>query len=247
MARRTIFLGAVLGATVVMLLPSTATAEVINVYPGPDENWVYLYDFGDVEVGSSGVMIFQIENDPSALSDLTVDNVYIEETTGPFAITEAPAFPARVQPGESVYVEVAFAPGGEGLFEGVMRIISDASNIPPGGDISYNLRGMGVAFEPPPEELMQAVLDFYAAGIADGTIYGVGSGGAPASHIRVFGNMLDAADDLIAAGDIEGACSQIDHAVAKSDGLPQPPDFLGGSGVSALNSMLLDVLDALGC
>ena len=33
-----------------------------------------------------------------------------------------------------------------------MRILSDASNIPPGCDIHYKLRGMGVAFEPPPEE-----------------------------------------------------------------------------------------------
>ena len=40
---------------------------------------------------------------------------------------------------------------------------------------------------------------------------------------------------------------QLDHAVAKSDGLPQPPDFLVGTGVSALNAMLLEVMDALGC
>jgi hypothetical protein len=176
---------------------------------------------------------------------LTIDNVYIEEA-GPFTITEAPAFPAYVAPGESVYVEVSFAPGAEGLFEGVMRILSNGL-IPPGEDIHYNLRGMGVAFEPPPEELMQAVLDLYAAGIADGSIYGVGSGGAPASHVRVFGNMLDAADDLIAAGDYAGACQQLDHAVAKSDGLGQPPDFLGGTGVPPLNAMLLDVMDTLGC
>ena len=247
MARRRIFFGAVLGVEALVLLPSTSTAEIINVYPGPDEEWNYLYDFGDVEVGSSGVMIFQIENDPTSLSDLTVNNVYLEEVTGPFAITAAPFFPAYLQPGESIYVEVTFAPGAEGLFEGVMRIVSDASNVPPGGNIPYNLRGVGVAFEPPPEELMQAVLDFYASGIADGSIYGLGSGGAPSSHIRVFGNMLDAADDLIAAGDFAGACQQLDHAVVKSDGASPPPDFIAGTSVPALNSMLLDVLAALGC
>ena len=53
MARKNILLGAVLGAAVAVLLPSTATAEIINVYPGPDDEWNYLYDYGDVEVGSS--------------------------------------------------------------------------------------------------------------------------------------------------------------------------------------------------
>ena len=235
-----------LAATVAVLLPSTATAEYINVYPGPDAEWNYLYDFGDVEVGSSGVMIFQIENDATAGSDLTVDNVYIEEA-GAFTITDAPSFPARVAPGESIYVEVAFAPGAEGLFEGVMRILSDASNIPPGTNIPYGLQGMGTVFEPPPDELMQAVMDAYAAGVADGTIYGLGNGNAPASHLRVFGNMLDAADDLIAAGDYAGACAQLDHAVVKSDGASSPPDFIGGTGVPALNAMLVDVMNALGC
>ena len=190
-------------------------------------------------------MIFQIGCHVDSLLDLELNSVYLEGGS-PFTIVSALSLPQVLAPGESIYVEVSFEPGAEGFFEGVMRIQSNA-NMPPGTDIHYNLRGMGVLFEPPPAELMQGVLDFYAAGIADGSIYGVGSGGAPGSHVRVFGNMLDAADDLIAAGDYAGACMQLDHAVAKSDGLPQPPDFLGGTGVSALNAMLLDVMDALGC
>ena len=69
---------AAMALAVLALAAAPAAAEYINIYPGPDENWNYLYDFGDVEVGSSGVMIFQIENDASAPSDLTVNNVYIE-------------------------------------------------------------------------------------------------------------------------------------------------------------------------
>jgi hypothetical protein len=243
MRRRTLLPVAALATLALAVTP--ISAQDIAIYPGPDEEWNYLYDFGDVEVGSSGVMIFQIGCHVDSSLDLALSNVFMGAGSS-FAITNAPAFPLDLRPGESIYVEVVFGPGAEGFFEGVMKIISDAI-YPPGGDIDYNLRGMGIAFEPPPEEMMQGVLDFYAAGIADGTIYGVGSGGAPASHIRVFGNMLDAADDLIAAGDFAGACQQLDHAVAKSDGLPQPPDFLEGSGVSALNAMLLDVMNALGC
>ena len=132
----------------VMFLPSTAAAKYISVYTGPDAEWNYLYDFGDVEVGSSGVMIFQIENAPSSPDSLILESVYIEEA-GPFTITYGPAFTADIAPDESVYVEVTFMLGAEGLFEKVMRIISNASNIPPGTDIPCALRGMGTA--PPPD------------------------------------------------------------------------------------------------
>ena len=245
MARRNIVFGAILGAAVVMLLPSTATAEIINVYPGPDDEWNYLYDYGDVEVGSSGVMIFQIENDPSATVDLVIYSYQVEDGSS-FTLTDGPTTPIVLVPGASSYLEVTFSPVAEGLFEGVLRITSNGI-IPPGTVINYHLRGMGVAFEPPPDELMQDVLDAYADGIADGSIVGLGTGRAAASHLRVFGNMLDAADDLIAAGEFEGACAQLDHAVVNSDGTPGPPDFIGGPGVPALNAMLVDVMNALGC
>ena len=59
--------------------------------------------------------------------------------------------------------------------------------------------------------------------------------------------MLDAADDLIVAGDYAGSCSQLEHAILKSGGLDAPPDFIGGLSVSSLNSMLLEIMDVLGC
>lgn len=228
-----------------LLLPIHVSAQDIHVYPGPDEDWNYLYDYGDVEVGASGVMIFQIECALDSLVGLMVDEVYIEDVD-PFTITDEPSYPQSLGRGESIYVEVTFTPPAEGLFEGVMRIATNAT-IPPGTDIHYALQGMGIAYEPPPDELMQAVMDYYDAGLTDGSIYGLGSGNAHKSRVRVFGNMLDAADDLIAAGDYEGACKQLWDAVLKSDGEKPPPDFIGGPGVSALNSMLLDVLEALGC
>ena len=234
-------------AAVALLLPMSALAEYINIYPGPDEDWNYLYDFGDVEVGSSAVMIFQIENEEGSPSSLFVSDVYIEDATGPFVIVDSSVIPALLSPGESVYVEVVFSPGDEGFFEGVMRIFSNASNDPPGTVIYYGLQGMGVGYEPPPGELMALVMGFYAEGLADGSIYGLGNGNAQVAHERVFGNMLDAADDLIAAGDYAAACSQLEHAALKSDGMDAPPDFMGGPGVSSLNSMLIDIMVALGC
>jgi hypothetical protein len=229
---------------VLALAAAPAAAEDIAIYPGPDEEWNYLYDFGDVEVGSSGVMIFQIGCHVDSPLNLLLNGVFVEAGS-PFTMTEAPTFPQYLTPGESVYVEVAFAPGAEGLFDGVMRIQSNAS-YPPGTDIHYALRGMGVDDEPP-GDLMAPVIDFYDAGIADGTIYGLGSGRAAAARVRIFGRMLDAADDYIADGDYVEACGQLNSAVVRSDGEPRPPDFLGGEGVPALNAMLLDVMDALGC
>jgi hypothetical protein len=125
-----------------------------------------------------------------------------------------------------------------------LLILSDAMNYP---ELYIPLQGVGVDVEPTPDEMMDAILLYYVESVADGTIYGLGAGQAPAAHVRIFLGILDAADDLIVAGDYEAACDQLGHADDKSDGLDSPPDFLGGPGVGPLNSMLGELMDVLGC
>ena len=234
------------GIFALLLLPLTVSAEYINVYPGPDEEWNYLYDYGDVEVGQSGVMIFQIENDPAADSYLTLEPVFLEDAPA-FSITEQPSYPAYVAPGDSIYVEVTFTPGAEGLAEGVMRIITNASNIPPGGNIPYALRGVGIEGTPDPLQLMNEAIDFYDEQINIGQIVGLGPGNSGNSKERIFGKMLDDISVLIEAGDYNEACRSLNKAILRIDGQSQPRDMLAGPALDTLHAMLLSVINALGC
>jgi hypothetical protein len=59
--------------------------------------------------------------------------------------------------------------------------------------------------------------------------------------------MLETAGDLIAIGDIEGACGQLKAALKKCDGKPKPPDFVTGSAASELCAMISDLMAELGC
>ncbi len=59
--------------------------------------------------------------------------------------------------------------------------------------------------------------------------------------------MIEAAGDLIEAGDIDGACEQLGAALRKTDGEPRPPDFVEGEAASELAQRILDLMTALGC
>ena len=239
-----------IGAFALLLLPLPVAAEYINVYPGPDENWNYLYDYGEVEVGKSGVMVFQIECDDESPGFLIVDNVFIADA-GPFAVTDAPAFPAVFDVGESIYVEVTFTPGSEGLAEGIMKILSNASNVPPGANISYALQGTGVAYVPTPEERMDALIDYFDANSAPPapTICGLGPGNSASAKLRIFGRMLDTAADLIALGAYAypAACDELERAYLRSDGESPPKDYIDCEGGVIVNAMIAEVMDAIDC
>jgi hypothetical protein len=244
MKLRHLFTGA---CALLLLLPLPVAAEYINVYPGPDEEWNYLYDYGDVEVGQSGVMIFQIENDVTAPDHLLIEDIYIEGT-GPFTITEAPNFPdlLPLAPGESIYVEVTFTPGAEGLEEGVMRILSNASNIPPGPNIPYGLQGTGVA-DLTPEQMMLDLIDYYDTAIADESLWGKSRGQSGTSTDALFRDMLVDIYDLIVAGNDPKACRALSKAMLRIDGASSPPDLVFGPSADVVYSKLAAVFNALEC
>ena len=61
--------------------------------------------------------------------------------------------------------------------------------------------------------------------------------------------MLDTAADLINVEDYEGACGQLSSCYKKCDGVPKPPDFLGGDTdtLNELSGMILELMEELGC
>jgi hypothetical protein len=130
------------------------------------------------------------------------------------------------------------------MFAGEILIMSNAINYP-----SYYIpiQGEGVLNEPSPGELMEDLIDQFDDCVAEGALWGEGSGNAGTAHLQVFDGMLDAADDLIGLGDIDGACRQLDHASVKSDGVTPPPDFIGGACTGTINTMIGVVMETLGC
>ena len=59
--------------------------------------------------------------------------------------------------------------------------------------------------------------------------------------------MIEAAGDLIEAGDYEAACEQLWDAYDRCDGEFPPADFVLGSAATQLNGMIWDLMAELGC
>ena len=53
------------------------------------------------------------------------------------------------------------------------------------------------------------------------------------NRFAAFVSMIESAGDMIAAGDIVGACDQLASALAKTDGNPKPKDFVTGPAAEA--------------
>ena len=223
-----------------LLLPFQVAAQNIEVTP---TTW----DYGGVELGTSEPMSFIIESlGPD--TELRVDVITIlDDDIGVFdiaSIIPEITFPHYLDVGEILEVTVNFAPTGEGFASASLYIASNAHN---GTTLYIPLQGQGIVEEPTPDEMMDDLMEFFNDGVANGEICGVGNGSAPTAHLRVFASMLDSADDLIVQGDYEAACDQLDLAARKSNGMSPPPDFIDCGGASTVNSMILEVMSALGC
>ncbi|MHC4865586.1 MAG: ELWxxDGT repeat protein [Planctomycetota bacterium] len=199
----------------------------ITVTPGGNiEVSPEVYDFGDVELGSSSSAIITITNpaggtyeDPLTLLDISL----AEGGSGSFAVTANPAG-SVVQPGESVDVGIVFTPSAEGYVSTTVQIASDDPVYPL---IEVPLGGVGVFEELPPE--------------------GDGPGGSAENRLSALQNMIEACGDLIEDGLHEDACDQLAAALKKCDGQPKPPDFVAGDAAPVVESMIEVLRATLGC
>ena len=199
------------------------------------------YDFGDVEVGDSNTVLVQIGNAGDA--DLQVTGLTLSGS-GDFAITDAPAVPFTVAPSESIVVDIqiTYTPSGEGLDSATLTIASDDADEP---SIEVALAGAGVIVEVPPQEQMQDIIDVFEGAVELGTLVGYGPGNKPENRLKAFGNMLDAASDLINAEAYAQALEQLQAIEKKCDGDVKPPDFVVGEAAASLNAAIVALIDDL--
>jgi hypothetical protein len=216
-------------------LPPEPQADIV-VYPEG-----LAYDFGAVAVGDSNTVLVQIGNLGDA--DLEVTAITLSGSAD-FAITDAPAVPFTVAPSESIVVDVqiTYSPSGEGLDSATLTIASDDADEP---SVEVALSGAGVIVEVPPQEQMQDIIDVFDGAVELGTLVGYGPGNNPENRLKAFGNMLDAAGDLINAENYAQAIEQLESIAKKCDGETRPPDFVVGEAAASLNAAIAALIDDL--
>jgi hypothetical protein len=129
----------------------------------------------------------------------------------------------------------------------VLEIVSDDADE---GVVEVSLAGIGVIEEPPPEDPIAAILEFFDASIADGTLVGNGPGESGEARLGALRNMIEATGDVIASGSLQGGCQQLRRAYERTDGLGlpgSPPDFVTGEATEELANMIQDLITSLGC
>ena len=195
-------------------------------------------NFGDVALGDSAGQIVTVSNTGNAPLDITS----ITSTTSMF--TPIPGVPTTVLAGGILDILVTFSPVVDGAFIESLLIQSNDPDTP---SASITLIGNGVLVDAPPGEQIQAILTFMLDGQTGGTLQGNGAGQSGANRFDALMNMIEAASDMIAAGDAVGACDQLADALKKTDGDPQPPDFVTGPGAPVLGQHIVDLRTTLGC
>lgn len=201
------------------------------------------YDFGDVEVDSTSTQIFTFTNE-CVTSGVPMQSISLCSMSSPaFSITQAPLFPLTLALNETIEVEVTFAPLSAELHTGMLgytafpRLITAQC---------FGFKGNGVEAEPPADTVAE-VLEFFDTSATDGTLVGDGNGNSANGRRNALRNMIEASDDLVAAGDLDGGCQQLMDAYKRTDGEPKPPDFVAGPAATDLAASLLTLMDNLSC
>jgi hypothetical protein len=96
-------------------------------------------------------------------------------------------------------------------------------------------------------EATKTELDLFDDSVDNGTLPGDGPGKSAENRRHALRNMIEAAGDLIGNGDIAGACQLLYDTYLKTDGDPQPPDFVKGSAAPELASEILTLMQTLNC
>ncbi len=203
------------------------------------------FNFGDVAVGSTSMTMLTISNVGN--SELEVIGISLQSGAD-YAITSIPALPALIAADTSVDVTVEFTPLAEGARpEDFLQVASDD---PDEDLVSVPLNGTGVAITVPPSQQIANIIEAIEAGLLDGSISGEGPGNSGPGRLGALKNMILAAGDLIADGEIAEACQQLLDAYRRTDGLSghgNPPDFLSGTGAPVIAGLIQDLRTDLEC
>jgi beta propeller repeat protein len=200
-------------------------------------------NFGDVELGQSSLLIATISNLGGSPLEITVERW---ESNHWFDFSYTPTT-ATINPGSQTDLVVTYGPSDVGVAVLTLRITSNDPDEP----YTYvTCSGRGVQITIPPEEMFQDLLDFYDQNIADNDLQGIGPGNSAENRETAIRNMILAANDLYAQGQVYAAIEQLQALYMKIDGESpptSPPDFITGdpATLAEFRQIVQDVLNAI--
>lgn len=183
------------------------------------------YDFGNVEWGQTSTATFTISNIGNV--DLAISEISLPVGYEFFSISSAPSLPINLESGQSTEVQVTFSPIHS--FTGMLEIKSNGVDEP----LKVPLSGKGVLVETPSEQVT-AVTGYIRDSIAADALKGEGSGNSAEKKVNALISMIEAAGDLLEAGQIAEGCQQLSDILLKVDGISPPPDFVSGPATEGL-------------
>ena len=199
-------------------------------------------NFGDVTVGESATQIITVTN-------VDVPNISLAElafsagSSGDFQATAS--LPTTLANNATADISISYVPTAEGPAEGNLLIAWSCGTH--NDEVPVTMSGVGVPAEVPPAQQIMNILVFMDEAVDSGSLVGDGPGNSASGRLEALRNMIEAAGDLIEAGEIEEACGQLEAAHKKCDGSLKPPDFVAGDAASTLAGMIKDLMDSLGC
>ncbi|NOZ63175.1 MAG: choice-of-anchor D domain-containing protein [Calditrichaeota bacterium] len=218
---------------------------VVTVFGQPEpEISPVLYDFGDVEVGTSETIIISVTN--IGFSDLIISDYFLQAvSSNDFSVIHSPRFPdvpVAIAESDNYDLEVTYSPSSTGPASAVLEVISN------GGTVTCALSGTGVNTELTPEEQIENILQFIDDSVANGTLEG--SGNRPwlaKRRLRAFKKIIKRAQRQILRDHVRAACVQLQLAYKRCDGNPRPVDFVIGESVPELAAMIQNLKASLEC
>ena len=215
-----------------IMAPMALGAEDINVSP-------LVYDFGNVEVGSSATITITIAN--TGDSSIAVNDISFQAgSDSAFAITSAPYLPVFFGSGGVKDVNVTFTPLEWKEYSAVLEIRSSDPDEPM---VEVILSGSG-GF-PSPAEQIQYILDFIDDSVNNGNLSGSGPGKSAEGRFKAFVNMLESIDGFIEDENFFQAYQQLDGTYNRTDGQKSPPDFVSGDAASELAELILTLMESI--
>jgi hypothetical protein len=113
--------------------------------------------------------------------------------------------------------------------------------------LTVKLDGTGVASNATPAEQITDIVNYIEGSVAQSTLTGTGPAGAGNAKVEALLNQIKAAGDMAAKGQSKAACQQLLNARQRTDGNPQPPDFVEGPAAADLALLIQIVRQQIGC
>jgi hypothetical protein len=148
--------------------------------------------------------------------------------------------PAAIQPGSGLDINVTFTPSLIASYSGLLHVLSDDADE---STVTIMLSGTGVVTELPPNEATTVIIESIDNSVAQGTLQGT----SPSGRLNSFAATLEAASDLIASGNIAGACKQLENAYKFADGASPPPDMIEGADRELIAGQIVALQESLSC